>query len=456
MTAEAPLFTQALTRSLQPDFTLNALQRDRLSRSFDRYAITFGLYKNEIFQDRLFPFGVIPRLLGPWEYDTLEKGLKQRLEALNLFLADLYGARRVFKDKIIPEDFVLRGAGYLKDCDGVVPPKGIYTHIAGIDLVQENGGRWVILEDNLRVPSGASYPLIARRTYRSVTPELFDTFSVRDTRPYGQWLRETLDHVNCGGLNILLSPGRYNAAFFEHTLLAQEMGIRLAFASDLSVEKDRVWYRNIDGEKFPVGAIYRRTNDEWLDPRVFRADSQLGIPGLFEVYRKGGVALLNALGNGAADDKGVYYFVPKLIRYYLGETPILDNAPTYLAADDKERRVILERLPKLVIKDVAEAGGYGVVFGDRLSRAEIKEWRARIEAEPRRFIAQEVVDFRSLPVLQGDRVVYRKADLRAFLLYGADIRVWPGGLTRYAMDRGSRIVNSSQGGGFKDTWVLSR
>jgi uncharacterized circularly permuted ATP-grasp superfamily protein len=431
-------------------------QRDRLKASFERYAVTFGLYKNEQFQDRLFPFGAVPRILGRWEFDTLEKGLIQRIDALNLFLADVYGPARIVADGVVPADFLYASTGYLPECCGLRPPRGIFCHIAGIDLVQNRDGKWLILEDNLRVPSGAAYPLIARKTYRWVTPEVFDSVAVVDSRSYPQMLIETMDHVNTGGINIILSPGRYNSAFFEHAMLAQEMGVRLAFGSDLLVRDGRVWYRDIATKLHRVGAIYRRLSDDFLDPLTFREDSVLGVPGLFEVLKAGRVAVLNAPGNGVGDDKGIYYFVPQIIRYYLDQEPILSNAPTYLAAQERDRAYILDHLGRLVIKDVAEAGGYGVVFGHSLSRSELTTWRERIRAQPRRYIAQDVVDFCELSVLQGDRVVRRKADFRAFVLSGAKTRVWASGLTRYAVEKGSLVVNSSQGGGFKDTWVLSR
>ncbi|HUX49816.1 MAG TPA: circularly permuted type 2 ATP-grasp protein [Spirochaetia bacterium] len=348
-----------------PEFLLTRDQRDRLQSSFERYAVTFGLYRNQQFQDRLFPFGAVPRIIGRWEFDTLEKGLMQRIDALNLFLKDVYGPAHIVKDKVVPADFLYASTGFLPEVRGLRPPKDIFCHVAGIDLVQERNGTWIILEDNLRVPSGAAYPLIARKTYR-------------------------------------------------------------------------------------------RLSDDFLDPLAFREDSMVGVPGLFDVLRRGGVALLNAPGNGVADDKGIYYFVPELIRYYLNQEPTLANAPTYLAAFDRDRSYILEHLGRLVVKDVAEAGGYGVVFGQNMSRSELAVWKERIRAQPRRYIAQEIVDFCELSVLRGDRVVRRKADFRAFVLSGSSTRVWASGLTRYAVEKGSLVVNSSQGGGFKDTWVLSR
>lgn len=438
------------------EFSIGQEELERISTSFDRYAITFGLYKNQSFQDRVFPFGVIPRVIGRWEFDTIEKGLEQRVAALNCFLADIYGKRQILKDKVIPEDFVYASAGFMPECDGVVPPKGIFSHISGIDLVQAKEGAWYVLEDNLRVPSGASYPLIARKLVRGLSPELFGPLPVADSRDYPRMLLDVMENVNQGGLNILLSPGRYNSAFFEHAYLAEQMNIRLAFGSDLTVEDDFVYYRDVSGKLLRVGAIYRRLSDEFLDPLEFDAESLIGVPGLFRAYKKGNVAIINAPGNGVADDKGIYYFVPDMIRYYLGQTAILKNAPTYLPLVEKDKKYVIEHLRSLVVKDVSEAGGYGVVFGDRLSKAKLDELKSAILREPRRFIAQEVVDFRDLPVFRGRRVVRRKADFRAYVLYGQEIKVWKSGLTRYAMDHGSMVVNSSQGGGFKDTWVLYR
>ncbi|MDR1816291.1 MAG: circularly permuted type 2 ATP-grasp protein [Clostridiales Family XIII bacterium] len=440
----------------------------QINQQLSRYGVKFGIYKNGVFNERLFPFDAIPRQIGGEEWAEIERGLAQRVDALNAFLKDIYGPRKtILKDGIIPEDFIYRASGYLPVCEGFTPPKGIFSHISGIDLVESVGGDWVVLEDNLRVPSGASYPLIARTLCRKVSPSTFRNNHVVDNRDYGALLRKTLDHVNRGGINVIMTPGRFNAAYFEHSLLAEMSGATLAEAADLVVEDGVVYYlagvgRGEAGangaagaEKQRVGSLYRRISDDYLDPLWFQADSLIGVPNLISAYRAGNVAILNAPGNGIADDKGIYYFVPEMIRYYLGEEPVLHNAPTYLPFYEKDRRHVLENAHRLVIKDVAEAGGYGVVFGSALSKAKLAEVKRRIEAEPRRFIAQEVVEFKDMPMVLDGKTVRRKADFRAYVLSGKTTVVWKSGLTRFTADPDSYIVNSSQGGGFKDTWVMS-
>ena len=421
-----------------------------------RYGVKFGLYKNGVFQERLFPFDPLPRVITAQEFETLNRGLIQRVNALNLFLKDVYGGKKIIRDGIVPEDFVFAGSGYLPQCEGFVPPKGVYSHISGIDLVQAKDGSWFILEDNLRIPSGASYPLIARELCRRCSPETFSDNAIVDNRNYAQLLKKTMDAVNTGGINVVFTPGRYNAAYFEHSYLAEKTGAVLAECGDLYVEDNHVYLRTVHGRE-QVGAIYRRISDEYLDPLSFKPESLIGIPGVMDAYRAGNVALLNAPGNGVADDKGIYYFVPKMIKYYLGEEPILQNAPTYLPFYEEDRKYVLDHLETLVVKDVAEAGGYGVVFGRDLTRKQLEDFRTTIRSEPRRFIAQEVIDFLDLPIMEQGEKVPRKADLRAFVLSrGEDTEVWASGLTRFSRNPDSFVVNSSQGGGFKDTWVLSR
>ena len=430
---------------------------ETINKLLARYGVKFGIYKNGEFKEQLFPFDPIPRVIGHEEFAYLEKGLKQRVDALNCFLRDIYGKKQILRDGVIPEEFVFSAKGYLPPCDGVTPPKGIYSHISGIDLVQSKNDSWYILEDNLRVPSGASYPMIAREFQRKSAPAAFLHNSVIDNRNYAQMLKSVMDNVNTGGINVILSPGRYNAAFFEHSYLAERTGAVLTTGSDLVCENDNLYYVDYEGRKRRVGAVYRRISDEYLDPMTFYEESVIGIPHVFEAYRKGNVALLNAPGNGVADDKGIYYFVPKMIRYYLGEDAILQNAPTYLPYYEQDMKYTLDNFDKLVIKDVAEAGGYGVVFGSSLTKEQKADFITLLKNEPRRFIAQEVIDFYDLDILDevGGRVP-RKADLRAFVLTGSETQVWPSGLTRFSRNPNSFIVNSSQGGGFKDTWVLSR
>lgn len=420
-----------------------------------RYGVKFGIYKNGTFNEQLFPFDPVPRIITKEDFDLLEKGLQQRVTALNLFLKDIYSAKSIVKDGVIPEEFVYSAKGFLKQCDGICPPKGIFSHISGIDLVEGKDNKWYILEDNLRVPSGASYPMIARKFCRRSSPETFIRNSIEDNRDYAQMLRETMNYVNTGGINVILTPGRYNAAFFEHSYLAEQTGAILCTGSDLIVENDNLYHLGYNGTKQRVGAVYRRISDEYLDPMAFQEDSLIGIPHIFNAYKKGNVALLNAPGNGIADDKGIYYFVPKMVKYYLGEDCLTNNAPTYLPFYENDRKYVLDKFDNLVIKDVAEAGGYGVVFGNKLTKEEKEKFISMIKTEPRRFIAQEVIDFKDIDIFENGKRVPRKADLRAFVLTGENVKVWKSGLTRFSRIPDSFIVNSSQGGGFKDTWVLS-
>ncbi len=426
----------------------------RINTQLARYGVKFGIYKNGSFNERLFPFDAIPRVIDHDDWANLERGLAQRVDALNAFLRDVYGEQEIIKDGVVPEDFVISSPGYLAPCIGITPPKGIYSHISGIDLVQGRDGSWFVLEDNLRVPSGASYPLISRGICRMCSPETFRTNHIVDNRNYGDMLREVMDNVNCGGINVIFTPGRYNAAYFEHSFLAEQTGAVLAEAGDLFVEDERVYYRSFEGNQ-RVGAIYRRISDEYLDPTTFLPESVIGIPNLMSAYRAGNVAILNAPGNGAADDKGLYYFVPRMVKYYLGEEPLLHNAPTYLPFYEEDRAYVLEHFDDLVIKDTAEAGGYGVVFPNKMPEADRDALLEKVRTNPRRWIAQEVIDFQELPVHMAEGDVMRKADLRAFVLTGHETRVWASGLTRYSREEGNAIVNSSQGGGFKDTWILS-
>ena len=421
-----------------------------------RYGVKFGIYKNNTFKEQLFPFDAIPRIIQKQEFDMLEKGLKQRVDALNLFLRDIYSGKKIIKDKVVPEDFIYASSGYLAQCEGILPSKGIYSHISGIDLVKGKDRVWYILEDNLRVPSGASYPMIARGLCRRCSPQTFQQIHLEDNRNYAQMLKETMDAVNTGGINVILTPGRYNAAYFEHSYLAEQTGAYLVTGSELEVENDQLFFVDYSGKKERVGAVYRRISDEYLDPMNFNPESVIGIPHIFDVYRKGNVALLNAPGNGIADDKGIYYFVPKMIRYYLNEEPILHNAPTCLPFYEEDKKIVLDHFDRLVLKDVAEAGGYGVVFANKMTKEQKEQFLAMMEREPRRFIAQEVIDFEDLDILEDGEAVPRKADLRAFVLSGNETRVWKSGLTRFSRNPDSFIVNSSQGGGFKDTWVLSQ
>lgn len=428
---------------------------DPVNELLARYGVKFGIYKNNVFHEQLFPFDMIPRIIEAEEFAHLEKGLKQRVMALNLFIRDIYHEKKIIKDGVIPEEFIFAGSGYLTCCEGILPQKEIYSHISGIDLVQAKDGNWYVLEDNLRIPSGASYPMIARDLCRKCSPQIFRDNHLEDNRNYAKLLRKTLDHVNVGGHTVILTPGRYNAAYFEHSYFAEQTGAHLVSGQELVVENDHLYFMDYSGKKEKVGAVYRRISDDYLDPMNFREDSLIGIPHIFDIYRKGNVAILNAPGNGVADDKGIYYFVPQMIRYYLGEEAILHNTPTYLPYYAGDMAYVLEHFDDLVLKDVAEAGGYGVVFGSKMTRQEKEDFIKLLKEQPRRFIAQEVIDFLDIDILERGELVPRKADLRAFVLMAEEPMVWKSGLTRFSRNPDSFIVNSSQGGGFKDTWVLS-
>ena len=425
-----------------------------INEQLARYGVKFGIYKNGSFNERLIPFDPIPRIISALDWAFLQKGLVQRVTALNHFLYDIYSRKQIISDGIVPEDFVFSSSGYLAQCEGILPPYCVYSHISGIDLVQSKDGTWYVLEDNLRIPSGASYPLIARGLSRKCSPDTFAQNHILDNRSYGIMLRDVMDDMNRGGINVIYTPGRYNAAYFEHAYLAEQTGSVLAQPGDLFVENNVAYCRTLSGKE-RVGAIYRRISDEYLDPLTFLSESLIGIPGIMDVYKNGNVAIINAPGNGIADDKGIYYFVPKMIRYYLKEEPILQNAPTYLPFYEDDRKYVLANLKKLVIKDVAEAGGYGVLFGRDMDSSKLSEMENLIRTQPRRWIAQEVIDFKDLPIMENGQQIERKADLRAFVLYGKLTQAWPSGLTRFSRNPDSFIVNSSQGGGFKDTWVMA-
>ncbi|MBW3081063.1 circularly permuted type 2 ATP-grasp protein [Bifidobacterium saguinibicoloris] len=432
-------------------------RREDINRELSRNGVRFGVYKDGVYKDRLFPYDPIPRIIESDEFDRLEAGLKQRVNALNAYLRDIYSDKRIIHDGVVPEEFVYTSAGYYPQVNGVTPPAGVFAHIAGEDLVQGEDGRWWVLEDNLRIPSGASYPLFARDIERRANPRLFREVHVRDNRDYPRLLRKAMDFVSTEGIAVVLTPGRYNSAFFEHAYLAEKTGATLAFPEDLEVVENKLFFLDYAGNRHRVGVVYRRLADDYLDPFAFNPDSVIGVPGLLSAYRAGNVAIVNAPGNGAADDKAIYYFVPQMIKYYLGEEPILHNAPTYMPMFEQDRKEVLSRMDELVIKDVAEAGGYGVVFGRDLSREKREELADRIKADPRRFIAQEIIQFRDIDVVDPATGEHspRKADLRAFVVTGQNTHVWYSGLTRYSSVPGQMIVNSSQGGGFKDTWVLA-
>jgi len=436
-----------------------ARRHDLAERSFRNHGVTFTVYEDDRGVEKIFPFDLMPRVIPVRQWQRIEAGLKQRVHALNLFLEDVYRSRRILKDGAVPAEMVLTSRGFRRELVGFPFPRGIHCHIAGIDLVRDGKGEWHVLEDNLRTPSGVSYMLVNRQVLKRVWPELFAGYRVRPIEGYAHQLLANLSRLAPAGVQtprvVLLTPGIYNGAYFEHVYLAKQMGIELVEGSDLLTEGDRVHLRTTRGLQ-PVDVIYRRVDDDFLDPLAGRSDSVLGAAGLMHAYRAGTVVLANAPGNGVADDKAVYPLVPRIIRYYLGEDPILPNVPTYVCALPDDRRYVLEHLAELVVKMVGEAGGYGMVIGPAASRAEHERTRRRIQAAPRDFIAQPVIDLSVQPAYDGRRLQPRHQDLRPFVLTSEDgITVTPGGLTRIALRRGSLVVNSSQGGGSRDTWVLA-
>ena len=430
--------------------------RDTVNKWMERFGVRFGVYKKGVFNEQLFPFDSVPRIIPKKDWDYLERGLEQRVRALNMFLWDIYHEKKIIKDGVVPEEFVYSSKGYMPQCEGISPTGKVYAHIAGIDLVEGKNGQWYVLEDNLRIPSGASYPMIARMITRKVSPQTFSMNAVADNRDYADMLRQMMDDMNQDrGIAVILTPGRYNSAFFEHSYFAEKTGATLAYPGDMFVEDGKVYYAGMYKEKTRVGCIYRRVSDEYMDPMMFEPSSLLGIPNVMQAYKAGNVALINGIGNGVADDKGIYYFVPKMVKYYLGEESILQNAPTYLPYFKEDYDYVMANIDKLVIKDVSEAGGYGVVFGSELAPEKLQELKELVEKYPRRWIAQEVVDFKDLEILEDGELVWRKADLRAFVVSGNETKVWKSGLTRFSRNPDSFVVNSSQGGGFKDTWVMT-
>lgn len=418
--------------------------------------ITFNVYGAEGGTERIFPFDLVPRVVSHADFTTIDRGLRQRILALNAFVGDVYGERRILRDGVVPESLVLSAKGYLPQCEGIVPPKGIFCHIVGTDLVRDRDGQFYVLEDNLRCPSGVSYVLENRRLMKRTFPQVLSASRVLSVDEYPSRLLGTLRHLSSSSAPTvaLLTPGAYNSAYFEHAFLAQQMGIELVEGRDLVVRKDVLCMRTTRGYE-RVDVLYRRIDDVFLDPLVFREDSLLGVPGLFEVYKNGKVGLANAPGTGVADDKAVYTYVPKMIRYYLGEDPILPNVPTFSCDVASERDHVLQNLSNMVLKPVNESGGYGIVIGPRATKEELEKARAQVLANGRNYVAQPVVGLSRVPTLVGDKLEGRHVDLRPYALYGSDVWVLPGGLTRVALVKGSLVVNSSQGGGSKDTWVLA-
>jgi uncharacterized circularly permuted ATP-grasp superfamily protein len=420
--------------------------------------ITFNVYGDSAGTERIFPFDLIPRIVPAAEWDHIERGLKQRVHALNAFIDDIYHDQKILRDGIIPREVILSAVSYRKQCHGLNPPWRVWCHIAGIDLVRDRDGVYYVLEDNLRVPSGVSYVLENREVLKTIFPAVFEGLSVRPVTDYPSHLLEMLESIAPGAAAsprvVLLTPGIYNSAYFEHSFLAQQMGVQLVEGRDLVVDGGRVFMRTTKGLE-RVDVIYRRIDDDFLDPQAFRPDSLLGVPGLMATYAGGRVALANAPGNGVADDKVIYAYVPEIIRYYEQADPILLNVPTYLCWRPEDRAYVLEHLDELVVKSANESGGYGMLVGPHSTTRQQEEFAEKIRANPRNYIAQPTLALSRVPTIVGDHFEGRHVDLRPYVLCGKEIYVMPGGLTRVAMTKGSLVVNSSQGGGSKDTWVLA-
>jgi len=440
-------------------FTLQGLsERQELAETQLREkGITFAVYGHQDGNEKVWPFDVVPRPVHQREWERIEAGLRQRILALNLFLDDIYNDRKILRDGIVPVEMIETAKTYRPQMEGFKPPKGVWTHVTGTDLVRHNDGQVYVLEDNLRCPSGVSYVLENRELMKRVLPEVFVGTSIAPVEDYGERLLATLQATAPDGVEdptvVLLTPGVYNSAYFEHCFLAQQMGIELVSAQDLVVHDGYACMLTTQGPQ-RVDVIYRRIDDDFLDPKCFRPDSMLGIPGLMDVYKAGRVTLANAPGTGVADDKAVYTWVPKIIQYYLSEEAILPNVPTYVCSDPADFEYVLSHLEELVVKPTNESGGYGIVMGPQASRAELAACADLIRANPRNFIAQPMLMLSTVPTVVGQKLAPRHVDLRPFILYGSDFFVLPGGLTRVALREGSMIVNSSQGGGSKDTWVL--
>jgi uncharacterized circularly permuted ATP-grasp superfamily protein len=449
---------QALAETLAT-LPVDELQRRKQSAdlSFLTQGITFTVYGRDEGTERIFPYDLLPRMITAREWDRIERGLTQRILALNLFLRDIYSDAQILADKVIPSDLIYSCKHYRRQMRGLQVPRNVYCAVVGTDLLRLNSGEFVVLEDNLRVPSGVSYMLTNRRVMKRTFPQLFSNCGVRPIEHYPQLLLSTLRSLAPEGRPepniVLLTPGVFNSAYFEHTYLARQMGIDLVEGRDLVTHDNIVYMRTTDGLK-RVDVIYRRVDDDFSDPLAFHPDSALGCAGLFNAYRAGNVTVTNAFGTGLADDKAIYAYVPRMIRYYLDEDPILPNVETFLLSEDVERQHVLANLNKLVVKAVGESGGYGMLIGPHSTAKQREEFARAIEANPRNYIAQPTLDFSRAPCLIGDRLEPRHIDLRPYVLYGDKVNIVPGGLTRVALARGSLVVNSSQGGGSKDTWVL--
>ncbi|WBS05778.1 circularly permuted type 2 ATP-grasp protein [Pseudoduganella sp. SL102] len=439
--------------------TPEALERKRIEAdlTFRRVGITFAVYGDDAGTERLIPFDAIPRIIPAAEWAHLQRGLVQRVQALNMFIHDIYHDQHIIRAGVVPAEQIYRNAQYRPEMQGISVVSDIYAHIAGVDIVRAGEGEFYVLEDNLRVPSGVSYMLEDRKMMMRLYPELFARHRVAPVDHYPDLLLDNLRSVAPVGASdptvVVMTPGMYNSAYFEHAFLAQQMGVELVEGKDLFVNDNAVYMRTTRGPR-RVDVIYRRLDDDFLDPLAFRADSSLGVPGLLSVYRAGRVTLANAIGTGVADDKSIYPYVPEMIRFYLSEQPVLNNVPTYQCRKSEDLRYTLDNLPDLVVKEVHGAGGYGMLVGPASTKAQIEEFRARLLARPEGYIAQPTLALSNCPTFVASGVAPRHVDLRPFVLSGKTTSIVPGGLTRVALKEGSLVVNSSQGGGTKDTWVL--
>ncbi len=425
--------------------------------SFRNQGITFTVYSDQRGVEKIFPFDLVPRIVPAVEWDVIERGLTQRITALNLFCKDVYHEQNILKEGIVPPELVFGAKMFRREMMGVKVPKDIYIHICGTDLIRDRAGQYLVLEDNGRTPSGVSYVLENRAVMKRVFPTLFGAYRVRAIEDYPYNLLGVLKHVAPSGGDdpsiVVLSPGIYNSAYFEHSFLARQMGVELVEGQDLAVDNNFVYMRTTAGLR-RVDVIYRRVDDDYIDPLCFRPDSLLGVPGLMNAYRCGNVALVNSVGTGVADDKAIYPYVPDMIRFYLQQEAILPNVPTYICAREEDRKYCLENLDQLVVKATNESGGYGMLMGHQATMEERSEFAEKIKSDPRNFIAQPVVQLSQHPTWTEERFEGRRVDLRPYILFGEKVMVMPGGLTRVALRKGSLVVNSSQGGGSKDTWVL--
>lgn len=452
-----PHYRNLLERFKQLNHEEFERKQEAVDLSFLRRGITFTVYGDEKGTERIFPFDLMPRVIPAGEWEHLTRGLEQRITALNLFLHDIYHDQKILKDKVIPEHYVLNARHFREEFVGAKVPRDIYIHICGTDLIRNDQGEYLVLEDNGRSPSGVSYVLENRLAMKRAFPRFFPKAGVRTVLDYSDHLLNVLQYIAPNGMEnptvAVLTPGVYNSAYFEHCFLARQMGVEIVEGRDLVVQNQKVLMRTTEGLK-PIDVLYRRIDDDFIDPQVFRKDSLLGVPGLVSAYRAGNLGLANSIGTGVADDKVMYYFVPRMIQYYLDQEPILPNVETWLPSEEKDLPYILENMEQLVVKAANEAGGYGMLIGPAASKQEVADFREMVKENPRNFIAQTPISLSRHPTWCGDQFEGRHIDLRPYILYGESTKIIPGGLTRVALRKGSLVVNSSQGGGSKDTWVL--